>query len=60
MAVARGGLRHLALVVRIGAVEMPAISTAPPMTFMHEGSQYVVVPVAGHAHLGSLVALRLP
>ncbi|HSH76319.1 MAG TPA: PQQ-binding-like beta-propeller repeat protein, partial [Longimicrobiales bacterium] len=32
---------------RVGAVEIPASSTTAPMTFMHEGVQYVVVSIAG-------------
>jgi quinoprotein glucose dehydrogenase len=45
---------------RVGAVEMPAPSSTAPMTYMHEGVQYIVVPVAGQGFPGSLVALKLP
>jgi len=45
---------------RVGAVEIPAPSSTAPMTYMHEGSQYIVVPVAGQGFPGSLVALKLP
>jgi quinoprotein glucose dehydrogenase len=45
---------------RVGAVELPAASSTAPMTYMHEGVQYIVVPVAGQAFPGSLVALKLP
>jgi glucose dehydrogenase len=45
---------------RVGTVDLPAQSTTPPMTYMHEGRQYIVVPVAGGGMPGSLVALRLP
>jgi quinoprotein glucose dehydrogenase len=31
-----------------------------PMTFLHDGVQYVVVAIGGSEHPGSLVALRLP
>jgi glucose dehydrogenase len=44
---------------RIGAVEIPASSTTAPMTFMHQGVQYIVVSVAGPNFPGSFVALRL-
>jgi glucose dehydrogenase len=43
----------------IGTLELPAPSSASPMTFLHEGRQYIVVPVAGSAVPGSLVALRV-
>ena len=45
---------------RIGAVEIPASSTTAPMTFMHEGVQYIVVSIAGQDFPGSFAALRLP
>jgi glucose dehydrogenase len=45
---------------RIGAVEIPASSSTAPMTFMHEGTQYIVVSIAGQGFPGSLAALRLP
>jgi quinoprotein glucose dehydrogenase len=51
---------------RIGTVELPAASTAAPMTYLHEGVQYIVVPVGGGGGFGGggeggrFVALRLP
>jgi quinoprotein glucose dehydrogenase len=45
---------------RIGAVEIPAPGSTAPMTYLHEGVQYIVVPVAGNGIPGSLAALRLP
>ena len=50
---------------RIGSVEIPAPSTTAPMTFLHEGVQYIVVSIAGEGAdgeriPGSLAALRLP
>ena len=45
---------------RIGEVEIPASSSTAPMTFLHEGVQYIVVPIAGNGVPGSLAALRLP
>jgi len=45
---------------RIGTVELPAPTNTAPMTFLHEGRQYVVLAVGGAGHPGGLVALRLP
>ncbi|MFQ5789626.1 MAG: PQQ-binding-like beta-propeller repeat protein [Acidobacteriota bacterium] len=45
---------------RLGTVELPAPTNQPPMTFLHEGKQYVVLPVGGRRFPGSLVALTLP
>jgi glucose dehydrogenase len=44
----------------LASVELPAASQAPPMTFLHEGRQYVVMAIGGGGMPGSLVALRLP
>ncbi len=50
----------------LGTVDIPAPTTTAPMTFMHEGKQYIVLPVAGgdddaeEVYPGSLVALPLP
>jgi hypothetical protein len=30
------------------------------MTYMHEGRQYIILPVGGRGYSGSLVALALP
>ena len=43
---------------QVGAVEIPSKTTAVPMTFMHQGKQYIVF--ATGAGETSLVALRLP
>ena len=45
---------------RLATVNLPAPSNSAPMTFMHEGKQYIVMPVGGTQMPGSLVALRLP
>ena len=45
---------------RLGTVEIPAPSNSAPMTYMHGGKQYVVLPIGGNGHPGSLVALALP
>jgi glucose dehydrogenase len=44
----------------VGRVEIPAPTTTAPMTYMHEGKQYVVLPVAEAGHPAELVALTLP
>ena len=40
--------------------ELPAGTTGAPMSYMHEGKQYVVVAVGGREHPGELIALALP
>ena len=47
---------------RLATVQLPAPTNAPPMTFMHQGRQYIVVAIGGgqDRHPGSLVALTLP
>jgi glucose dehydrogenase len=44
---------------QVGAVEIPSRTTAMPMTFMHQGKQYIVFATGAGANT-SLVALRLP
>ena len=45
----------------LATVDLPGSTSAPFMTFEHDGAQYIVVPVASPPDLpGSLVALRLP
>ena len=46
--------------MELGRVELPAPTLTAPMTFMHQGAQYVVMAVGGGGYAGSLVALRLP
>jgi quinoprotein glucose dehydrogenase len=43
-----------------GAVYMPAPQTGSPMTYMHDGKQYVVVAISGAGYSGELLAFRLP
>jgi quinoprotein glucose dehydrogenase len=43
-----------------GEVYMPAQQTGSPMTYMHEGKQYVLVAVSGGSYSGELIAYRLP
>jgi glucose dehydrogenase len=45
---------------RLGTIELPATTDTAPMTYLHEGVQYVVMAVSGPDLPGSLVALRLP
>ena len=44
----------------LGAVDLPGSTITAPMTYMHEGVQYVVMAVNARGLPGSLVALRLP
>ena len=55
---------------RIGTVEIPAPTNTAPMTYVHDGVQFIVAPIGGSGggrggrggrqHPGSFVALRLP
>ena len=40
--------------------ELPAGTTGAPMTYMHEGKQYIVVPIGGPDEPAQWVALSLP
>jgi quinoprotein glucose dehydrogenase len=44
---------------QVGMVKIPSRTTAVPMTFMHEGRQYIVFAMGGGDET-SLMALRLP
>jgi len=44
----------------IGAVFMPAPQTGSPMTYMHNGKQYIVLAIAGPGFSAELIAFRLP
>ena len=44
---------------QVGAVKIPSKTSAPPMTFMHKGKQYIVFATGGGANT-SLVAMTLP
>ena len=44
----------------LGAVYMPAGVTGSPMTYLHEGRQYIVTAIGGGGHPGELIAYRLP
>jgi quinoprotein glucose dehydrogenase len=45
---------------RIGSVEIPASVSTSPMTYLHDGVQYIVLPISGNGMPTSLAALRLP
>ena len=44
----------------LSTVNLPAPSNTAPMSFMHEGKQYIVISVGSRDHPGALVALTLP
>ena len=44
----------------LGAVYMPAPASGAPMTYMHDGHQFIVVSVGGNGEPAELVALALP
>ena len=43
-----------------GAVYIPAAQTGSPMTYMHDGQQYIVLAVGGGVTQGELIGFRLP
>jgi len=44
----------------VGAVYMPAPQSGSPMTYMHNGKQYIIVAVSGAGFAGEYIAYRLP
>ncbi len=44
----------------VGAVYMPAPESGSPMTYMHNGRQYIVIAVSGGNYSAELLAFRLP
>ena len=42
----------------IGSVDLPARAVGTPMTYMHDGAQYIALTIGGA--VPELVALRLP
>ena len=44
----------------VARVQIPATTNTAPMTYMHQGRQYIVLSVAGPGHPAELVALALP
>jgi quinoprotein glucose dehydrogenase len=44
----------------VGAVYLPAPQSGSPMTYMHNGKQYIVVAISGGPYSGEYVAFALP
>jgi quinoprotein glucose dehydrogenase len=44
----------------VGEIYMPAPQTGSPMTYLHDGRQYLVVAISGANYSGELVAYWLP
>ena len=44
----------------VGAVYIPAPQSGSPMTYLHNGQQYIVVAVSGGNYSGELIAFKLP
>ena len=44
----------------LGAVPIPGPQTGSPMTYLHEGKQYIVVAVSGQGSAAELIGLTLP
>ena len=44
----------------VGAVYLPAPQSGSPMTYMHNGKQYIIVAVSGGNYSGEYIAFRLP
>ena len=45
---------------QVGAVYMPASVSGSPMTYLHDGRQYIVMAISGGGFAGELIAYRLP
>ena len=45
---------------QVGAVYLPAQQSGSPMTYQHNGKQYIVVAVSGGAYSGEYIAFALP
>ena len=44
----------------VGAVYMPAPQSGSPMTYMLNGTQYIVIAISGGIYSGELLAFRVP
>ena len=44
----------------VAELELPAGTTGAPMTYMHEGRQYIVVAIGGLEEPPEFIALSLP
>jgi quinoprotein glucose dehydrogenase len=45
---------------QVGAIYIPAPQSGSPMTYMHNGKQYIIVAVSGGAYSGEYIAFALP
>ena len=45
---------------QVGAVNIPSVNTAVPMTFIHNGTQYIVFAAGIGGNTARLIALALP
>ena len=43
----------------VAEIELPSGTTGAPMTYMHKGKQYIIVPVGARDHPAEFVALGL-
>ena len=44
----------------VATIALPAAQTGQPITYLHEGKQYIVMAVSGRGHAGEYIALALP
>jgi quinoprotein glucose dehydrogenase len=44
----------------VGAVYLPAPQSGSPITYLHNGEQYIVVAISGAQYSGELLAFKLP
>jgi quinoprotein glucose dehydrogenase len=44
----------------IAEIDLPATQTGQPITYLHEGKQYIVMAIGERGHIGEYVALALP
>ena len=45
---------------KIAQIDLPAQTNTAPMTYMHEGKQYIICAIAGRGVEAEFVALKLP
>jgi len=44
----------------LGAVPIPGPQTGSPMTYLHNGKQYIVLAVSGQGAAAEIIGLALP
>ncbi|MGQ9425575.1 outer membrane protein assembly factor BamB family protein [Gilvimarinus sp. F26214L] len=44
----------------VAEIELPALTSGAPMTYMHEGRQYIAVALSSREHPAELITLSLP